>query len=203
MTTKLATMLALAALAILAVPSIASALTLVGEGEEEVEVGESVTAFSSNLVVEFESGTVECAEDDETGEVESNSGEEIEIGITGSETETTECTSTFGGGAVKIDSVRRNLPWPVKLKAKDVAEVTGVTYTDTATLGGKSIEHCTYRAQNNVVVGTYTTFPDPLEIIVNGAILQKVAPSDPSCEAASKLTAQWAVTAKGNSLFVQ
>lgn len=35
------------------------------------------------------------------------------------------------------------MPWPITLKPNDVAEITQVKYTDTLTLNGTSVGHCT------------------------------------------------------------
>jgi len=204
MSKKLMFMLAaLTAVAIMAIPAVAAAeITLETEEEEPVESGSTFTALSENAVGTTEAGNIECAEDDEEGEVEVPSGESVELSISGGSSGAA-CTTTIGGGGMKIDRTRLNTPWPITLKPNDVAEITKVKYTDTLTLNGNSVGHCTFTAEKNVVIGSYTTFPNPLQITVAGAPFEKVAISSPGCPPKVLLDAVWDVTQKGKDLFVK
>lgn len=93
----------LTAVAVTAMPAVASAeITLKTEKGEPVESGSTFTALSENAVATAEAGNIECAEDDEEGEVESASGESVELSISGGSSGAA-CTTTIGVGGMKID----------------------------------------------------------------------------------------------------
>lgn len=144
----------LAAMIVMAVPAMASAVTLTAGGAT-LEEGDPITATSSNLLFTGSSGlTLNCAVNHVAGTYDGSSTIDIEIGtFTGA-----------GGGAcatnnpsVTIDYTAINLPWTLHLNENDVAVITGVAFTTTVTVGGTSVNHCTFTANNGVVSGTYNT----------------------------------------------
>jgi hypothetical protein len=196
-----AALMALVAMA--AVPAMASAVTLTNGAEEALPPNTSITGTSTNLPFTTESGELNCESDDIAGEILTNGAEEIEGEISSGSFQgasATPCRTTLGEGAVTADVTGVNLPWTLRLKGGDVAEIAGAAFTATFTLGTTSIAHCTFEAAGGVVTGSYTTNPNDLAITVTNAPFNQVAPSSGCPAANGTLSGTFAVTANGGTV---
>jgi len=153
------------ALIVAAVPAMASGATLTAGGIT-LGAGDPIMATSSDLLFTGSSGlSLECATRQVVGTYDGGTTIEIEEGTF---TNATGGPCATNNPSVTVHMTPINLPWVLHLNNNDVAEFTGMAFTATFTVGGTSVNHCTFTANNGVTSGTYNT-TEPLKITISGA----------------------------------